>query len=135
MKTIEISVYVLSDGNRTNAEAQLEADDLTVLAYGKGSSSREPGDKADPVVGENLAVARALASLAKKLERRANGRMRHVETVKAHHEQIRLRNLNIPTADEVARISADYRESQALKRAVAAQYRDGSGGRGHLGWH
>lgn len=112
MKNIAISVYVLSDGNRTNAEAQLEADDLTVLAVGNGSSSREPGDKADPLIGENLAVARALSSLAKKMERRANGRMRHAEAVKAHREQIKLKNQDSP---EKRSISQEVPTSQVYR--------------------
>lgn len=94
MKQANIHILVLNDGDRTVAEANLAA------IYGgdapeirpttrSGSAARQPGDKADEMVGDNLAVARALRSLAAKLERQANGKMRNNESNKAHREQIR----------------------------------------------
>lgn len=98
MKSLNGSVYIMSDGNRTVATAELfNFYRAETVFMGKGSSGREPGDKPDAAIGEDLAVARALRSLASKLERRAAGRMRHVESIKAHKEQI-LRNRKLVAA-------------------------------------
>lgn len=61
---------------------------LVVPASGKGSSGRERGDKSNQSVGDDLATARALISLAAHLTRRANGAVRHQESIKAHRAEI-----------------------------------------------
>jgi hypothetical protein len=65
-----------------------DRDAVVVHAYYQGitaaaSTKREPGDKPDAAIGADLATARALALLARKLERRARGAVRHAEHVKA----------------------------------------------------
>ena len=100
MKHFTAAIVVLSDGSRTVAEGTLFSD-LGTVTTGKGSSGREPGDKTDAQTGEDLAVARMLRSMAAHLERRANGRMRHIESVKAHRQ-------------EIAAEEADKRASQPL---------------------
>lgn len=89
MDTYLIHVAVMSDGNRTVAEAVLVQEegkgweDREVVT-GRGSAAREPGDKQDGYVGSALAVSRALDSLGRRLRRRAGGRMRHVEDIRRH---------------------------------------------------
>jgi hypothetical protein len=62
------------------------------LAYTMtGSSKRERGDACDAEVGELLAVSRALAKLAARLEKRAQGRMRQLAAIKRHKAEIRAR--------------------------------------------
>lgn len=87
MEQHNVSLYIMTDGNRTVAEARMIAAGMS----GQGSAGREPGDKADAFVGEDLAVARALRSLAAHLERRARGRVNHAESIKAHKAEIAIR--------------------------------------------
>lgn len=87
-------IHTVSDGNRTVAEATLLKQNevgyiVETLTTGKGSAGREPGDKNNPEIGEKLALARALESAAAHLRKQANGRIRHVESVRAHREQIK----------------------------------------------
>lgn len=77
-----VQLSALSDGSRTVAEATLHTYRHPALS-GTGSSGREPGDKADAGIGEDLALARALRSLAARLERQANGRCKHRADVRA----------------------------------------------------
>lgn len=81
---------VLTDGSRTVVEAALlHADSREVVLSATGSSGRDPGDKTDPAVGVGLATARALSSLAKRIERQANGRVKHNEDIAEHRRQIK----------------------------------------------
>ncbi len=111
MKDLYVQVKLLSDRDRSVAEAHLVADARYGLAgvTVRGSSGREPGDKANPVVGENLAVARALRSLANRLERQATGAMKMAESNRQHKEEIARRGL--------------------LKKLA-----EGTGGRGPIQW-
>jgi hypothetical protein len=83
----------MTDGTRTTAEAVLTTGwpvDL-LTATGTGSSGRERGDKFDETVGDDLAIARALRSLAARLERRARGKVNHAESIKVHKAEIAAR--------------------------------------------
>lgn len=101
-----VQLTILSDGDRTVVEAALHTyRNPSVTAT--GSSGREPVDKSDPHVGENLAVARALRSIANRLERQAQGYLRHAESNKAHKEEI---------AAKKGKLTADARTA-FLKRA------------------
>lgn len=82
-----VQLVHLSDGSRTVAEATLHTYRHPALS-GRGSSGREPGDRTDAGIGEDLALARALRSLAAKLERQANGRMKHAADCRAHRRQL-----------------------------------------------
>ncbi|HEY5858575.1 MAG TPA: DUF1876 domain-containing protein [Aldersonia sp.] len=53
-------------GSRTRAEARLHSGDVTALV-GVGLARRNPGDTEVPEIGDELAVARALADLAHQL--------------------------------------------------------------------
>src|ERR1700742_2285536 len=93
MRTATVHVGLAHDGTRTVAEASLSSpfgeDFLFSLPVtGTGSSAREVDDKPDQRTGDDLALARALRSMAAHLERRANGRIRHAESVKAHRAEI-----------------------------------------------
>jgi hypothetical protein len=71
-------------------------------------------------VGENLAVARALRSIANRLERQAQGYLRHAESNKAHKEEIAEKKAaGAPTGEHIPRWSSV----------------DGTGGRGDVGWN
>lgn len=93
MKEFSARVRLLSDGNRTVAEARLlELGEIGIavreVTTGIGSSGREPGDKANSEVGEKLALVRALRSMAAHLESQAQGRIRHIESNKQHKAEI-----------------------------------------------
>ena len=64
--TVDIYVDEHPDTRRTRAEARLHTGDPTDVR-GVGISSRNPRDPEVPEIGDELAVARALADLADKL--------------------------------------------------------------------
>lgn len=97
MRDMQIIVTISSDGTRTVAVAEANAyggvgPDGESVFSGVGSAGRERGDKDDQIVGDNLATARALRSLAAHLEKCANGKVRHAESIKAHKAEIAERN-------------------------------------------
>jgi hypothetical protein len=83
---------------RAIAVISLEAHDAVVVQVrydgitAAASAKREPGDRRNAAIGTDLATARALALLARKLERRARGAVRHAEHVKADHARRRAEN-------------------------------------------
>lgn len=114
MEQFIVSVTAVTDGSRTVAEAVLTtAYPHSPLATGAGSSGREPGDKYDAQTGSELAIARALRSMAARLERRARGRVSHAESVKAHKAEI---------AERAAEIAA--RTPEAPTGAIGALFRE-----------
>jgi hypothetical protein len=70
--TVDIYVDEHPDSRRTHAEARLHTGDPTDVR-GVGISSRNPRDLEVPEIGDELAVARALADLADKLRAAAAG--------------------------------------------------------------
>ncbi len=87
-----VSISVLSSHGATVAKvgyASVYNTGIPVTAA--GSAKREPSDDYDPETGRLLATSRALEILAGKLRRRANGRIRHAETVKKHRAEARNR--------------------------------------------
>ena len=64
--SVEIDIGEHSDERRTWAEARLHTNDATDLR-GIGTAHRNPYDREVPEIGDELAVARALADLAEKL--------------------------------------------------------------------
>src|SRR4030095_8361326 len=70
--TVDIYVDEHPDTRRTRAEARLHTGDPTDVR-GVGISSRNPRDPEVPEIGDELAVARALADLADKLRAIAAG--------------------------------------------------------------
>jgi hypothetical protein len=63
--TWHVEVAFVEDGDRTRADAILELHDKRF--HGFGQARRAPGDPNVPVVGEELAAARALSDVAHKL--------------------------------------------------------------------
>jgi hypothetical protein len=76
-------VSIVTDGDVTLATFTL--DDVTVAA----SARRDPHDKHNPDTGADLALARALHKMARRLERRGNGAVRHADWVRAQRAERR----------------------------------------------
>ena len=94
MRVVNVSVVISTDGIRTMAEADLidfDSKAPEIAISGKGGAGREPGDKNRQWIGDNLATARALRSLAAHIERQARGAVKHAESVKAHRAEIEAR--------------------------------------------
>lgn len=65
IETTEIEILFEEDGDHTQARASLVIRGMTF--NGAGRARRNPSDPALPMVGEELAAARALSDLAHKL--------------------------------------------------------------------
>jgi hypothetical protein len=65
IETSEIEITFHEDGAHTEARASLTLRGVTFDGWGR--ARRSPGDADVPLVGEELAVARALSDLAHKL--------------------------------------------------------------------
>ena len=63
--TSRVEITFTEEGDQTRAEAVL--DQGGERFYGVGQAKRAPGDPDVPVIGEELAAARALADLSHKL--------------------------------------------------------------------
>ena len=61
-----IDVFVSEDGDNTNARAVLHGDSAEVIS-GTGFARRNPHDPSVPEIGDELAFARALRTLAENL--------------------------------------------------------------------
>lgn len=70
--TVEVFIDEHDDERRTHAEAHLHTRDRTNLK-GEGVAMRRPGDTEVPEIGDELAVARALADLSHQLLTAAAG--------------------------------------------------------------
>ncbi len=67
-----VSLTVLLDGEASVAEARGGTFNGVGEVIGTGAAKKHPKDSSDNAVGFNLAVARALRSLAEQYEKRAN---------------------------------------------------------------
>ena len=65
IETSEIAIVFEEDADHTNARASLTLRGTTFT--GRGRARRNPNDPNVPVIGEELAAARALSDLAHKL--------------------------------------------------------------------
>jgi len=72
-----INVSFAEDADRTRADAILEL--ATQKFHGFGQAKRAPGDPTVPVIGEELAAARALSSLSHQLLEAAVDRIESFE--------------------------------------------------------
>jgi hypothetical protein len=79
-----VSVVFTEEGDRTRADAMLEL--ASERFHGFGQAKRAPADPSVPVIGEELAAARALSDLAHQLLHAAAGRIEGYEgrPVKVH---------------------------------------------------
>lgn len=92
MESFSVSITTMTDGSRTVAEAVLSTKwTRETMGAGTGSSGRGPGDKSDDSIGKDLAIARALHSLASHVERRAKGRTKHADDIRVHKTEIAIR--------------------------------------------
>ncbi len=64
-KTFSVSLEVVEDGHTTDATARLTIDGEELV--GRGLARRNPEDPNRPMIGDELAIARALVVLARKL--------------------------------------------------------------------
>ena len=83
--SVEIFIDEHEDERTTNAEARLNTNDKTQLV-GRGTARRNPGDTEIAEIGDELAVARALSSLAHELLDAATADIEQIT-----HEHIHLR--------------------------------------------
>jgi hypothetical protein len=80
--TVDIDIDEHVDSRYTRAEARLHTGPSDVL--GVGVSSRNPRDPEVPEIGDELAVARALADLAEHLRTAANAGVATNSTEASH---------------------------------------------------
>jgi hypothetical protein len=80
----QVSVAFTEEGDRTRADATLELSDQRF--HGFGQAKRAPGDPKRPVIGHDLAAARALSDLSHQLLHAAASRIEEFEghAVKVH---------------------------------------------------
>ena len=64
-KTFTVSVDVVEEGHTTDAKARLTIDGEEIV--GAGRARRNPDDPDRPMIGDELAIARALVVLAHEL--------------------------------------------------------------------
>jgi len=64
-KTFTVSLDVIEDGHTTSATARFVIDGDELVATGK--AKRNPDDPDRPMIGDELAIARALLVLAREL--------------------------------------------------------------------
>src|SRR5258707_12900177 len=81
--TVDIYVDEHPETRLTHAEARLHTGDPTDV-LGVGTSSRNPRDPEVPEIGDELAVARALANLAGNLRAAATGDLKAVNDQTPH---------------------------------------------------
>jgi Domain of unknown function (DUF1876) len=79
-----VSIAFTEEGHRTRADAILEL--KSTRFHGFGRAKRAPGDPSVPVIGEELAAARALSGLSHELLQAAADRIEGFEghPVKVH---------------------------------------------------
>jgi hypothetical protein len=75
--SVDIYIDEHDDQRSTRAEARLQTGDRTHL-IGRGLARRNPDDTEVPEIGDELAVARALADLAHQLLEAAAADVEHV---------------------------------------------------------
>jgi hypothetical protein len=81
--TVEIHIDEHEDQRQTIAEALLRVDGQTDLR-GVGRAQRNPHDQEVPAIGDELAAARALGDLARRLRESAAGDIERVTHKPAH---------------------------------------------------
>lgn len=76
-------VTVATDGTVTLATVSMGG--FSVAA----SARRDPGDKNNPDIGADLAVARAFHAMARKFERQGNGAVRNADWIRSERQRRR----------------------------------------------
>jgi hypothetical protein len=70
-KQWNVQILLTEDGRETRAEARLNNNAHMSAIRGVGKANRDPGDSDVPQIGDEIAAARALNDLARKLLRTA----------------------------------------------------------------
>jgi hypothetical protein len=83
--SVDIFIDEHEDERTTHAEARLHTNDKTHL-IGRGTARRNPKDTDIAEIGDELAVARALSSLAHEL---LDGAASDIEQITAEHVHLR----------------------------------------------
>jgi Domain of unknown function (DUF1876) len=83
-QTWSVGIAFTEDGDRTRADAILELADQRF--HGFGQAKRAPDDPRVPVIGQDLAAARALSDLSHQLVHAAADR---IEAFEGHPVQLR----------------------------------------------
>ncbi|MFI0467289.1 MULTISPECIES: DUF1876 domain-containing protein [Saccharopolyspora] len=78
-----VDVYLDEDIDHTHAEARLRVPAAGEL-HGKGAARRNPQDRSVPEIGDELAAARALFDLARRLLRTAEDEVERMTGHPAH---------------------------------------------------
>jgi Domain of unknown function (DUF1876) len=73
----QVNITFTEDGDRTRGDATLELADQRF--HGFGQAKRAPGDPNLPVIGQDLAAARALSELSHQLLNAAAARIEEFE--------------------------------------------------------
>ena len=73
----QVNIAFTEEGDRTRADAILELADGRFHGYGQ--AKRAPGDPNKPVIGQDLAAARALSDLSHQLLNAAASRIEEFE--------------------------------------------------------
>lgn len=81
--TVDVYIDEHDDQRRTIAEARLRTEGQPDLR-GQGIAQRNPNDEEVPAIGDELAVARALADLARRLRDTAAGDIEQVTHQPVH---------------------------------------------------
>jgi hypothetical protein len=76
-QTWHVNIAFTEDGDRTRADATLEL--ASQQFHGFGRAKRSPGDPRVPLIGQDLAAARAISDLSHKLLEAAAERIESFE--------------------------------------------------------
>jgi len=82
-KGFTVSLEVVEDGHTTNATANLVIGGEELAATGK--AQRNPDDPDRPMIGDELAIARALLVLARQLGQKVD---EGIEAYEGHHVHV-----------------------------------------------
>jgi len=115
-----VSINVLASHGATVAEATY-ASPCTGPVSASGEAKREPGDEYDRETGRLLATARALEVLARKLRRRANGRIRNAEAIKVHRQRV----AGLDSAERMTLSDPEVRRAAAKATRYLTSYMKG----------
>jgi hypothetical protein len=85
-KRRQFQIIVTNDGDNKVSLASVQVAEYAetdfILRESSGSASREPSDKYNQVVGDYLAVGRALETMGKKLQKAGWGHLAHDENMR-----------------------------------------------------
>lgn len=121
-----VQLRMMTDGDRTVAEAVLHTYQHPSTAA-VASSGRERGDESDEKIGEALAIARALRSLASKLEKQAAGKMKHREDCKAHARDIKAK-MGLKRLAEMAAVTGPAMYPPPVEKCLCGHKKHGCEG-------